>query len=162
MKKLLILFIIVIFAATFVVAAESYVFKAGISKIDNIPKEFFGTWSVKAERVYTDDAKYFAESTLDLWNLRRSGNVLELRNPVTGAVADIYLNDVNGKEITFTHNETEGNVKLKDTVVMIVEGNSFTGINELALEITKQDAYGKYKKEYKKARYKLKGSKFSQ
>ena len=159
MKNLLIILYIIIFATNIVFAQNDYVLKVGISKIDNIPKEFFGTWSVQATRVYTDDEKRFAISTADLWNLRRSGNVLELRNPVTGAVAEIYLDEVKQKEITFTHNETEGNLKLTDTVIMVVDGNTFTGTNEIELEILRQDAYGKYKKEYKKAKYKLKGAK---
>ena len=162
MKKLLVLILVIFISAMTTVAQDSYVLKTSISRIDNIPKYFFGTWSVQATRTYTDSEKSFATSTLDLWNLRRSGNVIELRNPVTGAVADIYLEDVNGNVVSFTHYETEGNIKLKDTVMLTLNEKSFTGFNELTLDITKKDAYGKIVTEHKKARYQLKGSKFSQ
>ena len=165
MKKILILSLsicIFVLINIYVFAEESFVLKTGISKIDNVPKEFFGTWSVQATRTFTNDEKSFAKDLTNLWNLKRNGNVIELGNPITGATAKVYLNNVEDKEITFTHSEEEGNVKYRDTVIITINGDTFEGINELALEITKKDANGKPKNEYKKATYKIKGFKFLQ
>ena len=104
MKKLLITVLILFLTSSITVfAQDSIVLKAGVSKINSVPKQFFGTWQVKSTLVTTDSPKNFKPSSADMWNLRRSGNVIELRNPMTGAVAEIYLNDVNNNDITFTH-----------------------------------------------------------
>ena len=108
MKKIIILFLIIFLTGSITVSAqEGYVLKAKISMINAVPKQFFGTWSVQSVQVSTDSPKTFSKSSLDLWNLRRSGNVIELRNPVTAAVAEIYLDDVNENEIVFTHYDSK-------------------------------------------------------
>ena len=162
MKKILLVFTLTILILNVLpaLAQEPYVLKAGISKIDSVPNQFFGTWSVQSNRVSTDNPKTFATSSIDLWNLRRSGNVIELRNPVTGATAEIYLEDVVNNEITFTHFEKDGNTKLKDTVKLKLNGNTFTGTNELELETLKEDP-DKFVRIKKQAVYTIKGTKIS-
>lgn len=130
--------------------------------INAVPKQFFGTWSVQSTQISTNSPKSFAKSSLDLWNLRRSGNVIELRNPVTTAVAEIYLEDVTDSEITFTHYEKEGHTNIKDTVRIKLNGNTFTGINELTLTTVRYDEYRKKYEDIKTAVYELKGSKVSE
>ena len=161
MKKILILFLIILLTSTITVSAQDgFVLKAGISMINAVPKQFFGTWNVQSTRISTDSPKTFSEGTVDLWNLRRSGNVIELRNPVTAAVAEIYLDDVSDSEITFTHYEKEGNTELKDTVKLNLSGDSFTGTNELSLKTTRWDEYHRRKViETKNAVYRIDGKK---
>lgn len=161
MKKLLITVLILFLTSSITVfAQDSIVLKAGVSKINSVPKQFFGTWQVKSTLVTTDSPKNFKPSSADMWNLRRSGNVIELRNPMTGAVAEIYLNDVNNNDITFTHQEKEDNFKLTDTVKLHLNGNTFTGTNELTL--TKKKIYGdQYEIVIKKAKYTIEGQKIS-
>lgn len=163
MKKILILFLIILLTGTITVSAqESYVLKAKISMINSVPKQFFGTWSVKSSLVSTDNPKTFATNSLDTWNLRRSGNVIELRNPVTAAVAEIYLDDVNDNEITFTHYEKEENTTIKDSVTLLLNGNTFTGTNEIILTTVRYDEYHRRKvTEIKSAIYEIKGSKLT-
>lgn len=161
MKKLLITVLILFLTSSITVfAQDSIVLKAGISKINSVPKQFFGTWQVKSTLISTDSPKNFKPSSADMWNLRRSGNVIELRNPMTGAVAEIYLNDVNNNDITFSHEQKEDNMKLTDTVKIRLNGNTFTGTNELTLKQKK--IYGdQYEIVTKTAKYKIEGQKIS-
>lgn len=161
MKKLLITVLIIFLTSSITVfAQDSIVLKAGISKINSVPKQFFGTWQVKSTLITTDSPKNFKPSSADMWNLRRSGNVIELRNPMTGAVAEIYLNDVNNNDITFSHEQKEENLRLTDTVNLRLNGNTFTGTNELTLKQKK--IYGnQYEIVTKKAKYKIEGQKVS-
>ncbi len=160
MKRILLVLLILVLNVIPAFAQDQYVLKAGISKIDSVPKQFFGTWTVQSTRISTDYPKTFATSSIDLWNLRRSGNVIELRNPVTGATAEIYLEDVVNNEIIFTHYEKDGNTKLKDTVRLKLNGNTFVGTNELILETLIEDK-DKFVPIRKQATYTIKGTKVS-
>lgn len=161
MKRILITVLIIFLTSSITVfAQDSIVLKAGISKINSVPKQFFGTWQVKSTLITTDSPKNFKPSSADMWNLRRSGNVIELRNPMTGAVTEIYLNDVNNNNITFSHEQKEENMKLTDTVKLRLNGNTFTGTNELTLKQKK--IYGdQYEIVTKTAKYKIEGQKIS-
>lgn len=161
MKRILITVLIIFLTSSITVfAQDSIVLKAGISKINSVPKQFFGTWQVKSTLINTDSPKNFKPSSADMWNLRRSGNVIELRNQMTGAVAEIYLNDVNNNNITFSHEQKEENMKLTDTVKLRLNGNTFTGTNELTLKQKK--IYGdQYEIITKTAKYKIEGQKIS-
>lgn len=160
MKKIIILFSIILLTSSItVLAQDNYVLKAGISMINAVPKQFFGTWSVQSTQIITNSPKTFAKTSIDIWNLRRSGNVIELRNPVTSAVAEIYLEDVTDSEIVFTHYEKEGYTNVKDTVRLKLDGNTFTGTNELTLHTVRYDEYRKKYEDIKTAVYELKGSK---
>ena len=163
MKKIILLLLIILLTGSITVSAQqdNYVLKAGISMINAVPKQFFGTWSVQSTQISTNSPKTFAKTSVDLWNLRRSGNVIELRNPVTAAVAEIYLEDVTDSEITFTHYEKEGNTNVKDTVSLTLNGGTFTGKNELTLKTVRYDEYRKKYEEIKTAVYELKGTKVS-
>ena len=162
MKKIILLFLIILLTGSIAVwAQETPVLRAGISMIDSVPKQFFGTWSVQSVQISTDSPKTFAKSSSDLWNLRRSGNVIELRNPVTAAVAEIYLEDVADGEITFIHYEKEGYTNIKDTVKLKLDGNTFIGTNELVLRTIRYDENGKKYDDVKSAVYTIRGSKLS-
>ena len=162
MKKIIILFLTILLAGSItVLAQDNVVLKAEISMINAVPKQFFGTWSVQSTQVSTNSPKTFAKTSLDIWNLRRSGNVIELRNPVTSAVAEIYLEDVTDSEIIFTHYEKEGYTKVKDTVRLKLNGDTFVGTNELTLHTVRYDEYRKKYEDIKTAVYELRGSKVS-
>ena len=162
MNRILLLVIVLFFNSITVSAQENnFVLKAEISKINYVPKQFFGTWSVLSTRTSTDSEKTFAQQSVDLWNLRRSGNVIELRNPVTTAVAEIYLEDVTDKEIVFTHYEKDGNTLLKDTVKLTIGKDTFVGTNIIKLETRSKDSEGRPVLKTKYATYNLKGTKVS-
>ena len=163
MKKIILLFLIILLTSSITALAQEEVpvLRAGVSIIESVPRQFFGTWSVQSVQISTDSPKTFAKTSSDLWNLRRSGNVIELRNPVTAAVAEIYLEDVNDNEITFTHYEKEGYTKIKDTVKLKLDGDTFIGTNELIMRTERYNENGKKYVDVKSAIYSLRGSKLS-
>lgn len=143
-------------------ADEKYILKGTVSKIDMVPKELFGSWQVISELEETNYPKTFKKNTADFWNLRRSGNVIELRNPMTGAVAEVYLQDIGYRDVTFYHTQKDGNTKITDSVSikLNINGTTFTGENVIILEQLKEEDT-RYIIESKKATYKLYGRKVS-
>ena len=114
--------------------AQSTVLKAGISLEECVPNSFMGTWRVTSRLIDNGGSSIFKLSGVDLWNLSRTGSVINLSNPFTGASASITVNYVDGKTIKFTKIGNYDNKILTDTVELNLNGESFTGINTLKLE----------------------------
>ena len=74
------------------------VLKGGISAVDMIPDEFYGTWSVISTRVETNNESFFKERTSDIWILQRTGNAITLTNPATLATSTISVDEVHLSE----------------------------------------------------------------
>jgi len=109
--------------------------KAGVSIVDSVPGNFYGTWRVLAKIDKQSGSVNFRPLAVDLWNLSRSGNVINLNNPFTGASGSVKMDYVDGNMIRFTKTgDYEGNQKLTDTVDLKLNGDTFTGINTLVLE----------------------------
>ena len=108
--------------------------KAGVS-IDSVPKTFYGTWRVVAKiDKQTGKSVNFKPKNVDVWNLSREGDVINLSNPFSGASASVTLNYVDGNIIRFTKKGKYDNKTLTDTVDLKLNGDTFTGINTLVLE----------------------------
>jgi hypothetical protein len=116
------------------VNSETYTLKTGISVIEQLPSSFFGMWRVAAKLSDTSSPQNFKPVSVDLWNLSRVGNVINLRNPFTGASASISVNYANGSVVRFTKIGDYDNKRLTDTVEIKLSGDSFTGFNRLSLE----------------------------
>jgi len=114
---------------------NSYTLKTGISIVEQVPGSFYGIWRVSAKLAETTNTQKFKPTSVDLWNLSRQGNVINLSNPFTGANATITVNYVEGNGIKFTKvgNYDEG-YRLTDTVEIKLNGDTFSGVNKLALE----------------------------
>lgn len=109
--------------------------KAGISTVDSIPNSFYGSWRVVAKLDKQSGSAYFKPQTVDFWNLSRTGNVIYLENPFSGANATVKLDYVDGNLIRFTKTgDYDGNKKLTDTVDLKLNGDKFTGVNYITLE----------------------------
>lgn len=153
-KKLLILFLFIGLSAS----AETL--KAGVSKVGAVPNSFFGSWRVVAKIDKQSGSLYFKPVTVDFWNLSRTGDVINLNNPFTGASASVKLDYVDGNIIRFSKTgEYDGNKKLTDTVDLKLDGNTFTGVNYLTLETFSIHDKSLIKKDT--AIYILKGEKIS-
>lgn len=127
------LFIILILLCGAFVSAET--FKAGVSKVGAVPNSFYGSWRVVAKLDKQSGSVYFKPQAVDFWNLSRSGDVINLNNPFTGASATVKLDYVEGNLIRFTKSgDYDGNKKLTDTVDLKLVGSTFTGLNYLTLE----------------------------
>ncbi len=129
MKKLLF-----VLALLIGISVQAETLQAGVSKIDMLPDDFFGGWRVVAKIDKQSGSTNFRPNTVDLWNLSRKGDVINLNNPFTGASASVKLDYVEGNIIRFTKVGDFDNKKLTDTVDLKLNGDTFTGINTLKLE----------------------------
>lgn len=129
LKKFLLFLFLVIGLS---VSAETL--KAGVSKIGAVPNSFYGNWRVLAKIDKQSGDVYFKPVTVDVWNLSRSGDVINLNNPFTGANASVTVDYVDGNIIRFTKTGKYDNKTLTDTVDLKLNGDTFTGINTLVLE----------------------------
>ena len=133
--------------------------QAGIS-IDKVPDVFWGTWRVVAKVSKQSGSVNFRPQAVDLWNLSRSGNVINLNNPFTGANASVKVDYVEGNLIRFTkQGQYDGNKILTDTVDLKLSGDTFTGLTYLTLETFSNIDNNLIKKD--SAIYILKGEKVS-
>lgn len=151
-KRIILLLIVFLIGVVGITAEKSYTLKAGVSMVDKVPKAFYGTWRVKSTLVSTNNNQIFKQSTVDLWNLSRSGNVITLNNPFTGATASIVLAQVKDKVIRFQKTGDYDGKKLTDVVQLKLSEDIFSGENYLTLE-TASESY--------KATYHLSGEKIS-
>ena len=139
-SKILKLFILPVFIITFSVNSgicEGYnenVLKTGISLQEMLPGNFYGTWRVESVLAETNSPKNFRKQNTDIWNLSKSGDVINLSNPFTGASASITLSYVGDDAIRFSKKGNYGGKVLTDTVEIKLSGDSFSGTNTLVLE----------------------------
>lgn len=133
MKNKLFLLILTMFLATSCAVAEEMVLKAGVS-IDKVPKDLYGTWRVTSKRLSTNSEGIFKNSSVDLWNLSRSGDVITLDNPFSGAKASIVINHIQNRSIKFKKIGDYEGKKLTDTVQITLEKDTFKGVNNLKLD----------------------------
>lgn len=153
--KLLIIFIFLLFG----LQSDGEPLKAGVS-VDAVPDTFYGTWRVAATISKQTGSTNFRPKAVDIWNLSRQGNVINLNNPFTGASASVKVDYVEGNLIRF--NKTgryDDNKILVDIVDLKLSGDTFTGINSLSLETYSQVDNTLIKKDT--AIYILKGDKVS-
>ena len=159
------IFILALFILVFslnAVRCETYngnVLQAGISLQEKLPAAFFGTWRVKSLLVDTDSPKNFKKENVDIWNLSKEGNVINLSNPFSGASASITLSYVGNDAIKFTKKGNYDGKILTDTVELYLSEDKFSGINTLVLE-TLSDVDNSVIKTVS-AKYKLNGEKIA-
>lgn len=128
-KRLLLIFLLLIG-----ISVNAEVLQAGVS-VEAVPDILYGTWRVVAKIDKQTGTIFFKPNTIDFWNLSRSGDVINLNNPFTGASASINVDYVEGNLIRFTKKgEYDGNKILTDTVDLKLVGDTFTGVNYLTLE----------------------------
>lgn len=130
MKKLISL----IFCLFITISASATTLKAGIT-VEKIPKALYGTWRVNAKLDTTNAPAIFKPQSADIWNMSRIGDKISLKNPLSGANAEISVQTIEGNLIVFSKKLPYDNSKvLTDTVTIRLEENKFKGINSLTLE----------------------------
>lgn len=159
LPKKIILTILLMLTLTITAFAQQTVFKAGVS-IDKVPKEFYGTWRVTSKLIDSNNDIIFKDSSIDLWNLSRVGNVITLENPFSGAKASISVDEINGKFIKFKKiGDYDNSKKLTDIVELTLGKETFSGINKLKLDTISDIDSHVIKSD--KATYRLSGEKIS-
>ena len=127
--------------------------------VQKVPETFYGSWRVKAKRIETDSPENFKEKTIDLWNISLVNNVIKLSNPFSGDEAEININAATEHSVEFTKTGKYNNKNLTDKVIILIEGDSFKGIDSLRLD-TVSDVDGSIRKSVT-AKYELKGERIS-
>lgn len=113
---------------------ESQVYKVGISVLEQVPPVFFGTWRVSSTLSSTDSPATFKKHNVDIWNLSKEGDVVNLSNPFSGASASITLTYAEANTIKFTKKDKYDGKILTDTVELNLNEDKFSGVNTLLLE----------------------------
>ena len=154
MRKFFILisFLILFFNPQF---AVSKMIEGGITVTDRVPSGFFGTWRVIAARINTTNTQMFAPYSAEIWNLSKSGDVITLENPVSGAQASITVKDATESTFTFQRVTGDGSEKVTETAALTLIGDSFSGYDTMSVKYYKN---GKLLKE-ENVKYKLKAEK---
>ena len=143
----------------FIQMASATVIEAGVS-IEDVPKPLFGTWRVQGSMESSNSYESFRSKSMDFWELSRRGDTITLFNPQNGAKDDVSVCTVEGNLIVFTRKvKFDNNKVLTDTVTIRLKGNKFTGLNDLKLEMF--SLIDGHLMSTKKARYLIKGEKFS-
>ncbi|MCI5888423.1 MAG: hypothetical protein MRZ62_02765, partial [Brachyspira sp.] len=96
MLRLWVSLIVLVMGVSQVAFAETpTVLKAGVSLVREVPPALMGTWRVAAALKSTDSPTNFKKTSVDIWNLSRNNDVINLSNPFTGATASINVSYVN-------------------------------------------------------------------
>ncbi len=135
----------------------SQVIEGNISMSDRVPSEFFGDWQVVSVCTKSTNKEYFDATSMDIWTLTRRGDVITLMNPLSGARADIMVNDVKGKTVKFEKRTSYPDEESLETPILTINGDNFTGVDKISIKTYKN---GKLiKEDY--VEYQVKGTKIS-
>lgn len=131
--------------------------KGSVSITDSVPAGFFGSWKVISVRSKTNNPEQFGPTGVDIWNLSRSGDVIILSNPVSGAKASVMVSEVNGNTVRFKKESSDKDEESSETPILTLEGDNFYGIDRIVVKSYKN---GKFVKE-DSVEYKVKATKVS-
>ncbi len=102
--------------------------------MDNLPKELFGSWVVASIQTYTNNRELVAPPSIDYWNIYRSGNVLTLENPQTGAKASVTLDAVKQNTVSFTRKKKTPTEEVTETPTITISGENFAGKDKMLVK----------------------------
>ncbi len=155
MKK--ILFVLLSLVCLFCLPCYSKVIVGNISLTDNVPTEFFGDWKVVSVCTKSTNTEYFDSTSVDIWRLTRNGDTITLTNPMSGARADVQVNDVKGNTVKFEKKSYFPDEESIETPILTLQGDNFFGVDKISIKTYKN---GKLiKEDY--VEYKVKGTRIS-
>lgn len=134
------------------------VLQGGVSAIDMLPSEFYGTWSVISTRIETNNEELFKERTSDIWILQRVGDEITLTNPTTRATATISIDEVKDNKAKFSRSGGNRFTQETESAEITINNDSFSGVD--SLEMKKFSTDNKLL-ENNVVKYKLEGKKIS-
>ena len=124
---------------------------------DKVPNEFFGDWKVVSYCTKSTDKELSGTSSVDFWTLKRNGNIITLMNPLSGARADVRVDDVKGNTVKFEKKSYYPDEESTETPILTLQGDNFIGVDKISIKTFKD---GKLiKEDY--VEYKVKGTKIS-
>lgn len=108
--------------------------QGGISLSNDLPEEFYGTWSVISTLVKTNNPELFRMRSSDIWTFQRENDIITLSNPVSGAIASITVNEVRDKTAVFTRESKDMDSIETETPEITVNGDSFSGTDLIIIK----------------------------
>lgn len=155
MKKILLSFIGLMFMT--ILPAFSQVIEGTVAMTDKVPTEFFGDWKVTAICTKSTNKELFDNSSVDLWTLKRQGDIITLMNPLSGARAEIAVSEIKGKTVKFEKKSFYPDEESTETPILTIQGDNFTGVDRINIKTFKD---GKLiKEDY--VEYQVRGTKIS-
>ena len=145
------------FAANVTGNSSKTTIQGSVSLSDSVPSGFYGCWKVISVRSKSTNNAEFGEFGVDLWNLSKSGDVITLSNPVSGAKASVLVSEVNGNTVKFKKVSRESDEESIETPILTLEGDNFYGIDRIVIRSYKN---GKFVRE-ESVEYKVKATKVS-
>lgn len=137
--------------------ALSAVIVGNISMTDKVPSEFFGDWKVVSYCTQSTDKEYFGSKSVDIWRLSRKGDTITLTNPLSGARAEVEVNDVKGNTVKFEKRSYYPDEESVETPILTLQNDNFTGVDKISIKTFEN---GKLiKEDY--VEYKVKGTRIS-
>lgn len=155
MKKILLVLLTIV--CMYALPCYAKIIAGNISMTDKVPNEFFGDWKVVSVCTKSTNKEYFDSRSVDLWRLSRKGDIITLQNPISGARADIEVNDVKGNTVKFEKKSYYPDEESIETPILTLQGDNFTGVDKISIKTFKN---GKLiKEDY--VEYKVKGTRIS-
>lgn len=152
-----ILFSLLMLVCMCVLPCFAQVIEGNISMSDQVPKEFFGDWRVVSICTKSTNKEYFDTKSMDIWTLTRRGDVITLANPLSGAKAEVTVDDVKGKTVKFEKKSSYPDEESIETPILTINGDNFTGVDKINIKTYKD---GKLiKEDY--VEYQVRGTKLS-
>ena len=155
MKRILLIIFSVVCVC--ICCGEAQVIEGNISMSDQVPKEFFGEWRVAAVCTKSTNKEYFDSTSMDIWTLSRIGDVIVLSNPLSGARAEVLVDNVKGKTVKFEKKTVYPDEVSIETPILTLQGDNFTGVDKINIKTYKD---GKLVKE-DYVEYQVKGTKMT-
>ena len=107
----------------------------GVSVIEQVPQELFGSWAVSAVQSYTNNPKkYNSMPSLDYWNIYKHDNVLTLENPQSGARASVKIKEVVNNTVSFTRQSKKTESEVTETPTITILGENFVGTDKMVIK----------------------------
>lgn len=135
MKK--ILSVLSIFVYLCVNSACATLIEGNVTMTDKVPVELYGSWKVESVCTRTTNKELFETGSVDIWTLKRNGETVTLSNPLSGARADVSVNDVKGKTVKFEKKSYYPDEESVETPVLTLQGDNFTGIDRINIKTYK-------------------------
>lgn len=139
-KGFILISVVFLFFVSMPVKASAQTIQGGVSMIEQIPRDLFGSWTVSSIQTYTNNPKYSAPFGVDYWNIYRHADVLTLENPQTNAKASVTLDSVKNNTVTFTRKSSKPNEETTETPTITIDGENFWGTDKMVIKKYKNGA----------------------
>lgn len=110
------------------------VLQGGVAVANDLPQEFYGSWTVLSVRAETNNPEEFLLKSSDIWSFSRHNDIITLTNPINGASASITVEEVAGTTAIFTRRKKDDEYFEVETAEITVEGDSFYGTDTIIIK----------------------------